>query len=221
MIDNRAIADAHIGDLAERGLKSCQELRAKLVLDAVPGVIGIDIAADILVEQDRIADPVSIFAEAADRDVYIEADILVDNTERNRIGRAVLIADDVLGIEIVDPLIMRRYAAVGKTCLELLKARRKTRAEAAGEHAGLCGGVIGVGAGLRADIHDRALIHNDHALALVYNDRRAVRDDILAAASVKKAGFTGVMLALPYKNVRVHLRAVKILFPLISKYRCQ
>ena len=108
MVDNRAVADAHIGDLTERGLKSCQKLGAQLVLDAVSCIVAVDISADVLIEQDRIADSVSIFAEAADRDINIETDILVDYAERNRIGCSVLVADDVLGVKIVNPLIVCR-----------------------------------------------------------------------------------------------------------------
>ena len=205
MVDNRAVTDAHLGDLAECGLQSGQELSAQLVLDAVLGVVAVDVSADVLVEQDRIAESVGILTEAADRDVDVQADVLVHYAERNRIGCSVLVADDVLGIEIVDSLIVRRHAAVCKAGLELLKALQDALAEAAGENAGLCGGIICICACLCADINDRALVDDDHTLSFIDNDRGTVRDNVLTSASVEKTRFAVVLLSLSDKHVRVHL----------------
>ena len=186
MIDNRAVADAHIGDLAERGLQSGQKLCAQLVLDAILGVVTVDVAADVLVEQDRITESIGILTEAADGDIDVQADIVVHNTEGNRIGRSILVADDILGVKIVNSLIMRCHAAIGETSLELLEALCDALAEAAGEYAGLCGGIIRICARLRADVNNRALVNDDHTLAFIDNDCGTICDDVVTSASVEK-----------------------------------
>ena len=116
---------------------------------------------------------------------------------------------------------MRSHSAVGDTGGELLEALHDTLPKTSGKHAGLRGCVIGISPGLRADINDRALIHDDHTLAFIDHDRGTVCDDIVTAALVQEARFAVVMLALAYKDVILHFRAVKIIFPLISEYTAE
>ena len=82
MTRKRAVADSHPGDFREGRLQSCQKLAAELGIDLISRVIFLDISTDVLIE-DRIHHSVRIFAVAADRDVHVEADILVYNTERD------------------------------------------------------------------------------------------------------------------------------------------
>ena len=167
----RAVADPEVGDLRERGLQSCQELGAQLVLDLGPSVLIVHVRGDVLVEQDRVGQAIGILAEAADRDVDVETDVPVDDAVRNRAGRAVFVPDDILCVEIIDALVLGSHAAVGETGLELVEGREHALSEAAAEDAGFRRSVIRVGARLRAQVHDRALVHDDHALALVDHDR--------------------------------------------------
>ena len=187
MAGQGAVADSLIGDSGESRLQSCQKLGAQLVIDLVACIIPVDIAADILVEQDRVCHLVGILTETPDRDVQIETDVFVDNTEGNRACGAVLVADDVLGIEIIDTLILGCDTAVGDTRRELFETLFNAVSEAAGEDAGLRGCVIGVGTGFRADIHDCALVDDDHALTFIDNDRGTVCNHVFASALVQEA----------------------------------
>ena len=59
---------------------------------------------------------------AADGNIHIQPDIGVHDAEGHRIGRSVLIADDLFHIEIIDPLIPARIAAHGKPLSKLTEA---------------------------------------------------------------------------------------------------
>ena len=216
-----AVADPLVRDSGEGGLQGCQELGPQLIVDPVACVIPVHIAADVLVEKDRVGQFVDILAEATDGDIQIQSDIPVHDPEGNRAGRAVLVADDILGVEIIDALVVRRHTAVGNTRCELLEALLDALSQASGKDAGLGGRIIRVGTGLRADIHDRALVDNDHTLAFIDHDRRPVGDDVLTPAPVQEAGFAGVMLALAHKDIRRHFRAVEIFLPLIPEHRTE
>ena len=176
MTRKRTVADSHPGNLREGRLQSCQKLAAELGIDLISRVIFLDISTDVLIEEDRIHHSVRIFAVAADRDVHVEADILVHNTERDCVRCAVLVSDDLLRVEEVDSLVPRRVAAHGETLSKLLKAVPDALSKVSVENTRLCGGIINELTGLRTYLDDSALVNDHHALSLVDCDDGAVGD---------------------------------------------
>ena len=92
------------------GLQRGQQLGLELAVETVAGIVPADVAADVRIEQDRVADAVAVLAEAADGDINIDPGALVDHAERNGRGRAVFVADELLGVEVVHALILGRLA---------------------------------------------------------------------------------------------------------------
>ena len=210
-----AIADAHIGDLGEGGLKSGEKLGLELAVDIIAGVLGGDIAADIGVEQDRVADTVAVLAEAADSDIDVYTGALIHNAEGHGRGSAVLIADELLGVEVIHALILGGFAAEGEALADVLENFLDAGAETAAEDGGLGGAVIDKLARLGAELGDLALLDDYHALTVRNGNDRAVGDDIVRTAAV--GGTARNSLAALYdEDVIIKRLAVKIFFPLIT-----
>ena len=76
------------------------------------------------VEENRVADAVAVFAEAANGDVDVDARALVDDAERNRRRRTVFVADELFGIEVVDALVLRGSPPKVKRLPMFLKVAR-------------------------------------------------------------------------------------------------
>ena len=104
---------------------------------------------------------------------------LVDHAERNRRGRAVFVADELLGVEVVHALILGWLAAEGEALADVLEGGKNALAERAGENGGLGRGIIDEFAGLGAKLRDLALIDDDHALTVGDGDHRAVGNDVV------------------------------------------
>ena len=58
---------------------------------------------------------------ALDAHVHIKADVGVNNTERNRIDRAVLVAENFFCIDVVNALILGCVSAETQTLVELFE----------------------------------------------------------------------------------------------------
>ena len=221
MAGQRGVADAHVADAGKGGLEGGQQLGLELAVNLASLIAGLYIAADIGVEQQRVGDSVGILSEAANGDVDINARPLIHNAEGDRRGRAVLVADQFLGVKVVDPLVLGCLAAEGETLADGLEHLADAFAQIAGENAGFGRGVEGELARLGADLHHLALLYNEHTLAVCHRDDGAVGDNVVAALCV--AGTTGgALLSLHRKNVRRDGLAVKILFPLVGQHaaRC-
>ena len=215
MAGQRAVADAHVGNLRKRGLKRRQQLCLELTVDLVAGEGRFHVAAEVRIEQQRVRDAVAVFAEAADGDVEIDAGGLVHNAERHRGGRAVLVADKLLGIEVVHALILGGDAAEGEALADRLEHLLDIRCEiAAREERRLRGDVIDVLARFGADVHDLALFNDHHALPVCYGDDGAVGDDVVETI-VGPAG--NALAALDGQHIRAERVAVEIFLPLIGK----
>ena len=113
---------------------------------------------------------IAVLAEAADAHVGVDRRALVDHAERNGRRRAVLVADELLGVEVVDALVLRRFAAEGETLADVAENVADAVAELAREDARLGGGIVEKFARLGADLHDLALLDDEHALAVRHGD---------------------------------------------------
>ena len=175
------ISDAHVGDSGKCGLKCGEKLRFELSIQPIPGIVLGDIAADIGIEQNGVADAVAVLAEAADGNVNVDAGPLVNHTEGNRRRRAVLVANQLLRIEVVNPLILGRFSAEGEALADVLEGIKNAGSQVAGKNRRLCGAVIDEFPRLCAKLRNLSLIDNNHALAVGHGYNGAVGDDIFAA----------------------------------------
>jgi len=161
----------------ERG----HQLAPQLAVDFVAEIIPLNISANICVEQNRVRDLITVLAEATYRYIHIQPDIRVDHSERDRAWRSVLVADKFLGVEVVDPLIFRRFAPELETFPDRAKRVRDASAQAAVKEGWFAGHIIRVFARIRAEVDDFALLDDNHALPVVYGYDRPVGNDVIAA----------------------------------------
>ena len=220
MTGQGAVSYAHVGNLCKRGLKRGQKLGLELPLQLVAGVGLAHVAADVCIEEDGVCDTVAVFAEAANGDVNIYARALVNDTEGHGRGSAVLIADKLLGVEIVHALILGCLAAEGKALADVLKGRHQRIAEVAGENRRLGRGIVDKFTGLRAKLDYLALLDDHHALSVGNRDDRAVGDDVVNALVAAPARDSA--LTLDGHHALGNRLTVKIFSPLVGQYaaRC-
>ena len=211
----RRVADAHIADARERRLQRREQLALELTVDRVAGVGLGDVAADVGVKQQRVRDAVAVLAEAADGDVDVDAGALVHHAERHRARRAVLVAGQLLGVEIVDALILRGLAAEGEALADVLEHLTDALTEVSGKDRRLGGRVVGVLARLGADLDDLALLDDEHALTVGDGDARAAGDDVLIAVRVARTA-GGFLLSLDRQHVGRQRLAGEKFFPLVG-----
>ena len=215
MTGESGIADAHFADLCKRGLKRGQQLRLHLTRDIFSLIVLADIAAYVGVKQQRILQSDAVLAEAADADVYVDAGPLIHHPERNGAGRTVLIARQLLGVEVVDALILGGLAAEGKALADVHKYVLYVFAQIAEEDARLCGHIVGVFARLGAHIHHLALLHDKHTLTVGNGDHAAVGDDVVITLGV--AGTARDLLSsLNRQHIRGDGFAIKVFPPLVG-----
>ena len=216
IVDELRVADTLRCDASECGLQCRQQLAAQLLVDLAAHIVAVHVAADIGIEENRIRDTVAVRAETAD--VHVERIGAEHRLKLDRLCRAVLIADDLLRIDIVDALILRRIAAERKTSADIAQHRLQIAREIAAEHRRLGRGIVRVCARLRADLHDLALIDDHHALTDIHHNDRARRDDIALTARVRAApARTRALLALCDQRVGIEAVTAVELLPLVGE----
>ena len=160
---------------------------------------------------------VAVFAEAADAHVHVNAGPLIHHPERNGTGRAVFVAGDLLGVDVIDPLILGGFATEGKALADIPEHPADALSQRTGEHAGFRGRVIDKFSGFGADLRHLALIHDEHTLAVRYRNHGAGGDNIFIALGVDGTA-CDLLPALDCQNIRRNGFAVKIFLPLIGQY---
>ena len=211
-----ALFTHHAKGLVQTG----QQLSFQLTVNLAALIFVAYVAANIGIEQNRIGNLVAVLAKAADRDIHIQTDALVNNTEGNRAGSTIFVADDFLRIEEVHALILARIAAIGETLADLSKDILNTLHIQAICHDGrLRRGIISIFARLGAKLYNLAVFYDNHALTFVDGNSGAVADDVILCRSVGAASLAGGTLhALCNQNIRLHAFTVNKLFPLIAQY---
>ena len=211
-----ALFTHHAKGLVQAG----QQLSFQLAVNLAALIFVAYVAANIGIEQNRIGNLVAVLAKAADRDIHIQTDALVNNSEGNRAGSAIFVADDFLRIEEVHALILARIAAIGETLADLSKDILNTLHIQAICHDGrLRRGIISIFARLGAKLYNLAVFYDNHALTFVDGNSGAVADDVILCRSVGAASLAGGTLhALGNQNIRLHAFTVNKLFPLIAQY---
>ena len=183
-------------------------------------ILGGDVAAHVGVEQQRVADAAGEAAVAPQVHRELVAPLLADHhPEGDGGGGAVQDLAQLLGVDVVHPLILAGVAAVGKALGYGLEGSCQTVAEVAGEHAGLGGCVKGEFARFGAHLHHAALLHDEHTLSVCHGDAAAVGDDVVLAVVGAAAG--GALLALDHQHILVQRIAVEKFLPLVCKSSAQ
>ena len=209
------VADAHLRDLGKGGLQGGEQLGLKLAVDLVARIAVGHVAAHVGVEQQRVGDTVRILAVAAHGNVDIQANVVIDHAEGHGRGGAVLVADDLLGVDEVDALVLARVAAKGKAAADIGEGLLDGVAQVAAEDARLAAGVKDKLARLQRNLDDLAVLYHEHALAVVDGDDGAVGDDVVLAARVGAAA-AGALAALAGQDISGHRFAIDKFLPLVG-----
>ena len=205
---------------SQRRLQSVHQLTLQAGSQLRGIVLGGDVATHVGVEQQRVADAVSKAAVAADVHRKLVAPLLADHYAEGD-GRCGAVQDlaQLLGVDVVHPLILAGVAAVGKALGYGLESGCQTVAEVAGEHAGLGGGIEGILARFGAHFHHLALLHDEHTLTIGHSNAAAVGDDIILTVVGAAAG--SALLALDHQHILIQRIAIEKFLPLVCKSSAQ
>ena len=217
-----AVTDAHFGDACERRLQSAQHFGLQLAVNLVARVNIFHVAANVLVEQNGVNNLVGVLAVAANGNVQVKACILVNNAEGDGACRAVLVADNLFGVEEVDALVFARVAAEREALAQVLEGGKNALLQIAVQDAGLGAGLVNELARRGANVHNGAVFNDDSALAFVHGNDGTVGDNVGLAFSVRAAALVGgSLLSLCYQYVGFQGIAIEVLTPLIGKNAAQ
>ena len=211
-----AVSDAHGGNLRKCGLERSEELGFELAVNFASGVASRYVAADVFVKEHRVRKAVAVFAEAADSYIHIKTDVLVNDSERYGACGSVLVADYLLGVEVIDSLVGAGVSAEGETLLEHLPGAFEVVAEVSVEDGRLGGFIPDELARLCAELDNRSLLHYHHALSFVDGDDGAVGNDVVGSLGVG-ASVSDPLLPFHDENVARKRVTIEILSPLIAQ----
>ena len=113
------------------------------------------------------------------RNLNIQVDILIQNTERYRISCPVFITDDFLRIKVINPLIFCRVSSERKSLHEGLKAVYEIFSQTAVKNTGFRRTVKYKLTRFRTNLYNGALLHNNHTLTVIYRNKRSIGNDII------------------------------------------
>ena len=114
-------AELLVGESAERRLESGDKLCLELHIDFCSLVILFYVAANVGVEEKRVCDFVGIDTAAANGNIEVETDFVINNTEENRVLSTELVVYELLGVEVVNSLVLCGVSAEGETLTDSLE----------------------------------------------------------------------------------------------------
>ena len=202
---------------SEGGLQGADKLGFQLAVQLIPGIVPFHVAADVGIEQQGVGNLIGVDAGAAHRHIHIQADFGVHHPEGDGVGGAELVVQQLLGIDVVHPLVLTGVAAVSKPLADGFEGLQDALAQRAGEDGGFGGGIIGKLTRLGADLHDLALLHNEHTLTVCHGNAGAVGDNVVASLGVGGAA-AGALDALGDQKLLGHGLTVEELFPLVCQH---
>ena len=217
MRGQRRVAHTICTNACKGGLQRGQQLAFELAVQIFPPVFLCHVAAHVGIEQHGIDNLVAVLAEAPQTNVHVDARPLIEHAERHRRRGSVLVAGQLLGVEIVDALRARRFSAEREALGHVGEHFAHAVTERTGENSRLSGRIVDELARLERGFHDLALIDDHHRLSVRHRDDRAARDDILVALGVARP-LGDLFAALDREHVRVYRITVKIFLPLVSQH---
>ena len=210
------VANAHLGDARERWLQGGEQLASQLRGNLVARKLVLDVSAYVLVEQQRVGKLERELAVAPHGNVHVQTDVVVDHAEGHRRWSAIAVAHDLLGVEVVHALVKASVATKGEALAYVLERIDDARAETARKDGGGSLGVVGELARLGTEVHDLALLDDNHALPIVDHDDRAVRDDVVVTLCVGAAR-PDALLTLGAQDISIERLAVDHFLPLVGE----
>ena len=217
MRGQRRVAHTVCTNARKGGLQRGQQLAFELAVQIFPSVFLCHVAAHVGIEQHGIDNPVAVLAEAPQANVHVDARPLIKHAERHRRRGSVLVAGQLLGVEIVDALCARRFSAEREALGHVGEHFAHAVTKRTGENSRLGGRIVDELTRLECGFHDLALIDDHHRLSVRHRDDRAARDDILVTLGVARP-LGDLFAALDREHVRVYRITVKIFLPLVSQH---
>ena len=211
------VADPHFRDFGKSRLKGSQELSFHLPGNLVGFIVLRHIAADIGIKQQRVSQADTVLTETSDGDVQINTRSLIHHPEGDGAGGTVLVAGELLCVEIIDTLIFGCLASKGKALSNVQEHALNGFPQIAGENAGLRGHVVGILSRLSAHVHHFSLFHDEHALAVRHGDYRTVGDDVVITFAVAGAS-CDFLLSFDRQYIRGDGLAVEEFLPLVRQH---
>ena len=174
MSRQRAVPDAHCGDLRKRRPQMRQKLRLQHGIQRIPAIFLRNVSANVRIENKRIRDFIGKNAVQANGYINVESNIPINHTERHGLPRAKLIIQNFFRIKIIYALILSGISAVSKSPPDRFKGFFNARSKRSRKNTRLRGTVICEFARLRADLHNFPLFNDHHALSVRNGDSGAV-----------------------------------------------
>ena len=191
MSRNLTVADILGRDLSkcilQRGQYACFELTVNLITSVLVSYIG----GNVCIEENWIGDAIAVLTKAADFDIKVYIETLVNNMEGDAGRGAVFIPHDFLGVNEVYALVFTGVAAEGETLTHLLEYGYDILLEftkALTVHDGRLGGcIVGIAARLSTHIYYLTILNNNHALTGIDINCTAAGNDVVFGRSVGTA----------------------------------
>ena len=144
-------------------------------------------------------------------------DRLIDHLKENGGRGSKLIVQDFLEVNIVYSLVFGRFAAEGKPFADIGEHILNTLAQVAVEDGRLSGHIVYILAGLGTQIHDLALVHNQHTLTVRNGNHRAVGNDIFFALGIAAAP-RDPFVPFAHQNIGRERVTIEKFFPLVGQH---
>lgn len=136
--------------------------------------------------------------------------------ERHLAGRAVLIADDFLEVDVIDALVLARVAAEGKAFLHLADEQAEGLAQVAGiiaiENGRFRRRIIRIFARFGTDFDDFPRFNDEHTLTVVDSNARTIGNDIVFAIRIAASAMAaGLLPTFGHQDIFIQAVTVKTL----------
>ena len=217
MRGNLIISYTGFGNTGKSGLQFGQELRTKLRFNLLLLIILLHISCQVFVEKNGIHKTKSKLSMRTKSNLNIQVDILIQNTERNRISGTVFITDNFLRIEVINSLILCRIASKGKTLYEGFKAVYKILSQISVENTGLCRTVKYKLSGFRTNLHNCTLFHDNHALTVIYRNKSTIGNNIIRTLRIGTLR-SDSLFPFQHQGVIIQCITIKVLSPLVAHH---
>jgi len=171
--------DFQHGQLGKSRTECADKLRLHGVAQLILGVGLRHVARHVGVQLDRVGDAEGVCTVAAEGNVHVKVDARINHAESDRIGCTELVIQDLLGVEVVHPLILARVTAVGEALTDCFEGFENALAERSCENGRFGGTVPCKLTGFGTKLHDLALFNDDHALTVCDSDAGTVGDDVI------------------------------------------
>ena len=211
------IANTHTRYFGKCRLQCGKKLCLKHAVNLIPLIIIGYISADISIEQQWIYNLIRILSITANGNIYIQTYVLIHNTKRNWISRSIFISYNFFRIKEIYPLVFPCLASETKPFSDRKKSILNICTKTSIENTWLCRSVVDKFSRLCTNIHNLALVYNNHTLSFIHSYNRTITDNVLRTFGIASPSCYS-FLAFFYQNLRPYGITMKIIPPLICQY---